>query len=303
MTFMARPSRATKAAPVPSVGPVDPGAVLAYSSEDERQLKATLIASFAAMRPAARQVVLDALRADYDPTAARRAIDGADFTGELASVVRALAALAERGFKDSVGMVPVRAVEWAQQFAADRVVDIDRSTREGIKQVVVDGLIRGRGVEPIAADVRQMVGLTQQWSIAVARYRERLLATGTPARTAGTLADAYRDRLLDRRADAIARTESITATSQGRLQGYRDMQTTGGLSLHVEKEWLTAPEVSKRGRRVCPLCKPLNHQRVEGLHGLFRSGDLVAETSPLHVACRCSVIVHDLGISQAGTTN
>ena len=178
---------------------------------------------------------------------------------------------------------PTDALGWARRYAADRVVEITADTRNAIRQRIEEGLEDGRGVDEVAAEVRQVIGLHSRWAEAVAR-RGRVLAADplvSPAQRRVAL-DAYRDRLLDARARNIAHTELLTASNAGRMAGYEADAASGGLTVGaVEKVWLTAKD-----ERICPICLPLNGVAVPGLEGGWevRPGVTVLHP-PAHPSC------------------
>lgn len=221
--------------------------------------------------------------------AALKAVDWpaatAPVADELAKVIAAPFSAAAR--EVGATFAPTDAISWARRHAAERVVSITEPTRAAIREAVVTGLREGQSVDVVARRVQQSVGLHPQWAKAVANYDARAAARGvTPARRAEMTAQ-YREGLVARRAQNIARTELLTASAQGRLAGYEQMAANAG-GIEMEKTWITARETSKQGRVVCPLCKPLNGKKVRGLATLFRSGAFAVAVPPLHASCRCS---------------
>lgn len=240
---------------------------------------------------------LDILRRNpVDPKIQDDALAVIDILDHAFHIGPHLAVVTEGAFGDVAGFVPKDAVEWARNYAAQRVVEISRSVEDTVRGLIVSGLQRGDSVDATAEAIRSTVGLHRAWAEAVGRYYRNLVAEGTPLGRAAQMRDDYAQRLIARRAEMIARTEFIAASSNGRLEGYREMMRNGSLGPVVEKEWLTAKsEVSKRGRRVCPICKPLNHVKVRGLDATWTSGKLTSLVPPIHPSCRCSFVVRTAG--------
>lgn len=240
-----------------------------------------------------------------DPEAAGDAVvDVVDWDEANAPMAAAIAEAAIDPFGEGMrsvdpSMQPRDAIAWAEAFAAERVVDISAATKASIRQAVVDGLREGQSTDDVARRVQQSVGLHPQWARAVHRYRNGLRNRNVPYGRALQMTADYQRRLVERRAQNIARTETLTASSQGRLEGYREMAHNAG-DVEMEKEWLTAREsVSKGGRRVCAVCAPLNHRKVRGLNTLFVSGLVAVAVPPAHPSCRCSWIATPMAADRA----
>lgn len=192
----------------------------------------------------------------------------------------------------SFDLEPVDALVWARTRAAELVVEVDDETRSAIRDAVVEALQAGRGTDPLAAELRSVVGLHSRWAKAVQRYRATLESQGLPPASVDRSVDRYRERLIRRRAEIIARTELVRANSEARQETWRRAQAAGAFGqAEPVREWVTAPlgRPSKKGKVVCPWCRPLNGVRVEGLDSTFASGRHRVVAPPLHPACRCTL--------------
>jgi hypothetical protein len=137
---------------------------------------------------------------------------------DTAALVEQIASEAVHGYlaqvgvtteSDLVNQINERAIEWAKErsaelvsFSADAEYSLVSSTREAIRQVVVDGLTENIGMDEIAANLEASFGFSAD------------------------------------RADLIARTEISTANSMGSLIGARGARDDLGLS--TKKAWSTA---------------------------------------------------------------
>lgn len=212
-----------------------------------------------------------------------------------------------------------RAVAWIEQHAAALVREVTAETRAAVRALVARAFREGIPPAPLARLLRERVGLTQQGELAVANYQrflerlaarstlanlapsvqERLLRSGLQQRQLAKLArtgltperishlvDGYRGRLLQERAEAIARTETITASSQGQLELWRQAADAQLLdSKRTRQTWIVTPD-----SRLCPtVCRPMAGQTV-AFGASFRTGDgRRVRTSPAHIRCRCGV--------------
>lgn len=137
---------------------------------------------------------------------------------DTAALVEQVASEAVRGYlaqvgvtteSDLVNQINERAIEWAKErsaelvsFNADAEYSLVSSTREAIRQVIVDGLTENIGTDEIAANLEASFGFSAD------------------------------------RADLIARTEISTANSMGSLIGARGARDD--LGLDTKKAWSTA---------------------------------------------------------------
>lgn len=216
------------------------------------------------------------------------------------------------------------ASEAAARYAADRagtlITALDReglaTVRSVMNQVLADGL------EPARAGrlIRSTVGLNARQARALINYERGLWEHATTGRTTiplrglsrpladqrysisnldrrriDTMVDRYRERLINYRADMIARTETMRAANTGALN---DVLAHGqGMGLfdvqHLTRIWVTVPD-----DRACAVCGFMDGQTVgmaeqftyDGTASGDPSGDVMSgETPPIHPMCRCTV--------------
>lgn len=168
-----------------------------------------------------------------------------------------------------------RSVEYASTQSARRVVGVTRTIRRAIRAEVKRGQLGQATVQQIAAAVRQIVGLTPLQA-------KRLAAQDlTPAQREKAAA-----RMTRKRAETIARTESIAASNIGQIGTWKDLQAAGLLPPDARKRWVVTHD-----DRLCPICRPMAGQTVP-IAALFDSttaGSILAP--PLHPNCRCAVVL------------
>lgn len=193
-----------------------------------------------------------------------------------------------------VDFVDPRAVYYADTRAAALVTDIDTANRTAIRYVIRDSLAQGRSPYDTARMLRQTVGLHTRWARAVDNYdtttiRQLIRAGMTPeaARArADVMTKTYRDRLIRRRAEMIARTELQLAQNMARQTSWDGAYKTGLLDGSSQKEWLVAPSGSRRGAP-CEICSSLNGKRVQW-NAAFPTGHTMP---PAHPHCRCTAVL------------
>jgi len=130
------------------------------------------------------------------------------------------------------------------EYALDRIVDITQRQRDAIRDALMtQSVLQGIGPRDVARTIRNAIGLTGYQQAMVQSFRSQLVAldpralerklrdrrydrvlqraieTGTPLTDdqLNAMEDAYHRRMLALRAETIARTESIRATTYGGL--------------------------------------------------------------------------------------
>jgi len=245
---------------------------------------------------------------------ALESLEGVRLTAEeLAPIKDTLAELAQgtaqqvaAEFNLDFALVNQTAVRWAERHAATLVTGVDSETMKAIRRVVVRGQSEGINVRIQAQQIRRIVGLTRRDAEAVSRFTEGLISAGVRDSQIADRAERMARRLLRRRAENIARTETIRAANMGTQLGWEAAQSEGLLPAQSFKVWIATEDA-----RTCPICAVLDGN-VIGLGESFsvesqatsfsREGDefRVADTVPLkrpttertppaHPSCRCTM--------------
>jgi hypothetical protein len=129
---------------------------------------------------------------------------------------------------------------------------------------------------------RSMIGLTERHGIAVQRFWDKMIASGTPEIVAERRAASYARRLQNVRAINIARTETIRGSNEGLRQTWDQAQTAGLIGASAQREWIASTDA-------CPICIGLDGNKV-GIDEPFFSAVLGTEVMapPAHPSCRCT---------------
>lgn len=172
------------------------------------------------------------------------------------------------------------------EYALDRIVAITSQQREAIRTALMQqSVLQGIGPRDVARTIRLSIGLTAYQAGVVQSFRSQLVAldpralnrklrdkrydrtvqraieTGVPLTDdqVDAMTDAYHRRMLAFRAETIARTESIKATSYGavaRAQQVLDAHP----ELDVIKGWLATDDERTRDTH-----RELNGKEVQGM--------------------------------------
>lgn len=195
--------------------------------------------------------------------------------------------LAEIGFAFDV--TNPRAVNWARFESALLIRGITENTRQAIRAIIVRMFEDGIPPRQAARLIRPLIGLTEPWALAVDNFRRQLQETGQSFENVDRLVSTYAKRLINHRAETIARTESIRASAVGQQELYQQAADAGILERdRARRRWLVTPD-----ERLCPICAPMPSDPVNltvTVDTPFTTGDgRQVMTPPAHPQCRCAV--------------
>lgn len=175
---------------------------------------------------------------------------------------------------------------WARNQSATLVREISEGQRQTIRDLIVFGQESGLSPQDTARQVRQTVGLTQAQGGWVNNFRDRQVAANMSAgmglddavRAAQGPTARYQSQIHRYRSMTIARTEIMSANSQGRQEAWGQGLQSGFISPNSRKEWIAESDA-------CDICSPVNGTRVP-VTGQFPIGE-----PPAHPNCRCDVLL------------
>lgn len=227
-------------------------------------------------------------------------------------------------FDFSIAFNPVdqRVIDLMLENTLRFITDVTNAQREAIRQALAQGLSEGKGAGAIANMIRDTIGLTPYQREMVQNYQSALeqgtqdalnralrdhrfdgtvqavIDGGDPlsASQIENMLGAYTDRLLDHRAEMIARTEAGAIIEQARDEALHQVLEQAGINEEfTAKEWLatddgrTRPSHSALNGQV----KLLNEPFVSPVSGaeLMYPHDTSAPPGE-HINCRCAVLHH-----------
>lgn len=176
-----------------------------------------------------------------------------------------------------------RIAGWLEEHAAELVREVNGTSREAVRSILNDGVLRGVHPRKLAQEIQHVVGLTEPHAIAVARRRQAMVAAGLPDARVEALSNRYAERLLKHRAEVIAKHETMTAINRGRYELWAQLDEEGALEPGVQREWLTSADEA-----VCKICGPANGQKVGMRESYELGGGRSVAHPPAHVGCRCT---------------
>ena len=162
----------------------------------------------------------------------------------LASAVATSASVTSAAFGFTFDLDDPDAVRVAESLAGNAVQGVSRETKQAIRELVVRGFREGIPPRELARQIERIVGLTVRDAGAVSNMFLNLTADGSlTASQVSDRVDAYARRLLRRRAENIARTETINASTQGRRLGWQRAADQGLLNPSTARIiWIVTPD-------------------------------------------------------------
>ena len=175
-----------------------------------------------------------------------------------------------------------RVIQYINDRTGFLISAITESNRIAVRNIIQDAYIRGYHPDVATRHIRNIVGLTQRQSQAVDNYVNRLIEDGVAQRVALNRGEEYADRLLNYRAETIARTETMDAVNHAHqetiIQGAEQNIIPEDKTVKI---FLTTPD-----DRRCDYCSAVDGQE-RGLREEFRTPLGNFQTSPIHPNCRC----------------
>jgi len=225
------------------------------------------------------------------------------------------AALKAYGIEADFNAVHPNVILYARNRAAALVTSVPEDVRDTIRLVTALGAAGRATVVEQAKMIREVVGLPRNWALAPLRFSDELHAAalrgsiGTLGRRLsgadmvkvrgaieGGTADSafiqeisatYTQRLINLRAETIARTESLAAANYGVHESWIQAVDDGSLPQEVKRVWIVTPD-----DRLCPICIEIPDMNPDGV-GVEEQFDTpegpVDDPPAPHPNCRCSV--------------
>ena len=178
-------------------------------------------------------------------------------------------------------------IDWVRQHGLELVAEgISPGQKQVVTSIIQDTMaVGGRPTNALGA-IKENIGLTARDHAATLKRMNLHVESGLSSNAAKGLTDKYRDQLLTKRANLIARTETIKAQAQGRKDAWQ-VAEDGGQLPPVMRRWMSPPP-SSDPNAPCEICLDLDGTTA-GLKDPYKSS-LIGEVEgpPAHPACRCS---------------
>jgi SPP1 gp7 family putative phage head morphogenesis protein len=180
-----------------------------------------------------------------------------------------------------------KVLEWIKEKALTLLAGgVSEPGKKAVHNMIFRMMQEGRRTESIVESVKRNIGLDERWTQAVQNREALMREQGIPEAEVQRLSTKYTEELTFKRAERIARTETIAAQAQGRLASWTAAQEAGELP-DVHREWIALPE----SPRTCKICIGLDGNTAE-IGGTYTS-DIIGEVGapPAHPHCRCTEVL------------
>lgn len=173
------------------------------------------------------------------------------------------------------------AARFAAEQTARMVTRVGDETKRAIRAIVGSGYVEGVPPRDQAMAIRPLIGLTERDATAARRRLDAALTDGVAPEKAAKQAERYEKKLLARRAENIARTETLSAENAGQDAAWQTAVDAGLLDAGRQREWIATPG----SERTCEMCLPMHGQRVAlGVPFTDDEGGEI-DRPPLHPSC------------------
>lgn len=213
------------------------------------------------------------------------------------------------GLEARFNVLDPRTVLFARAQAAQLIVAVTEDVKEAVRIILSTGHVAGLTVKDQARAIREVVGLPPNWAAAPGNLARELRAgTFTESRrlsaidkaqirsrlSRGTVDEAfiqkmekrYADSLINRRAQNIARTETLRSANFGMREGWRQAIKQGVLPKTSMRVWVVTPD--DRLRETHAAVPGLNPNGVPVDGGAYQTPLGPSFGPPLEPNCRCS---------------
>lgn len=185
-------------------------------------------------------------------------------------------------------IVPVNpySIKWMRERSLELVKEgITKNQLKVVQSILTDSTARGLRVERVYDNIKANIGLTEREYTAVLNRRYKLEDAGWPEKDIEEMTSDYREQLLTKRAERIARTELTMAQSEGRNASWKMAQDSGQLP-PVERVWISAP-ASPNPANPCEICTNLDGEPAP-IDGTYESLIGPIDKPPAHSNCGCT---------------
>lgn len=165
-------------------------------------------------------------------------------------------------------------------------------------QQTVQGLVTDRLTTGVTtAGIREQIGEHLRASIGLDHVSAgALLRASESGKFSARDLARYEDRLLDRRADRIARTEVAYALNEGQLAVWDASVEQGLISEGAQKVWVAEANP-------CDICEPMDGIMVALADDFLLPNGVTVASPPAHPCCRCQVAIQEVETDEGPNSN
>ena len=185
---------------------------------------------------------------------------------------------------------------------ADLVTEITEEHKKVIRDIIIRSNRQTISDRELIDTIKRSTGLRADQLLASLNFQQRMLEKGKSPSEVERMTVAFEKRMLGKRADMIARTESMNAANEGQQIGWDKASRAGAFDRSTAQlQWITAQDDI-----VCPTCNAMNGKKrpyngswtVEIRQPIVRDGKVKGSKSTgrvvevkipnrVHPNCRC----------------
>lgn len=182
-----------------------------------------------------------------------------------------------------------RSVEFLRAYDGNLIKQMSDTLRQTLIEIVRTGFEAGRSPLAMAYEMRDArgFGLLPQGIRSLENYRAALEESGMVGEKLERAVARFERKLLLRRAETVARTETINASEAGNFEAMRQGGEIGLFDPDsARRKWILTKD-----DRLCDACRAIPGMNPDGVPflGQFQTPLGPRTHSPAHPRCRCSV--------------
>jgi hypothetical protein len=183
-------------------------------------------------------------------------------------------------------------VRWLTAHRKEFLSGVEAANKDAIRAALGRYFKEELSAEELVVRIRRNVGLTERQWLSVDKFQNRLEGQGHSPASVQQRVNRYVGAQRTKRAQMIARTETIRAANGGQHLAYEQAIEDGHLrAKSVKRIWQVTPD----DRLDIEICEPMEGQEAMGMDEPFITGAGTAvDFPPAHPMCRCSV-AYDFG--------
>lgn len=134
-------------------------------------------------------------------------------------------------------------LRFLQDYDFGMIRQVSQETRMAVRRVVSDAFLNGGHPYAQAKKIKSFIGLTDRQAQAGINYRAALEEEGRPADQVERMSEKFNAKLLRRRAESVARTETVRAANAGQQSAWSSAADKGLLNRATFRQgWLVTPD-------------------------------------------------------------
>jgi SPP1 gp7 family putative phage head morphogenesis protein len=191
------------------------------------------------------------------------------------------------GPKSVLPTLPINpaSADFVRQRSLSRAVQLSDDMKDTVRDILHDGFEAGTHPAAMVDEIKSTVGLTKGQRARVRAREKAMREAGFKREEINAARDEFSDQLRGMRAEAIARTETLDAQTQGLKDSWNQAKEEGLMPPGTKKKW-----VATNDERTSDICDELDGQEV-GVDEQFDGPEGPLDGPPAHPNCRSTMVL------------